>query len=675
MALAPDDMGAAERGTAIRLVAAHRSGDATAFAEIVRTHYPTLLACARRRLSNAEDAEDAVQEAFLRAYRRLGMFGSGGDWRLGAWLNTILSNVCADMLARRRPVATLDEWSVHAHADDRPDSAELVSDPVALRAVVEAIAALPASQRSAFVLRMVNDLPYEEVAGQLGITEDNARTRVRRARSALQRFLSTSDAVSGMLAGVPFLLFGSLRSGMRRLFTSANDPAHVAAGSQALSSGAASASSEAASIASGPLGTGMQVISQLASTPVAQAALAASATGTGRGSAVLGVVAGLAAAGSLSVPAVANTAAAAPTGASQAAPVLVSAASTTRPAPTAQATATTSTSAAPAAPTSTSPAASSVSSAPATPSWVAVAASAAVNGTVVTADGPPSKPASTPPSTTTGSGTGGSGSTTTTTSTTTTSTTTTTPAAPPSTSIGPAAPPSTPPSSADGGGSTLPIGTCAGVTGFTGVTAPSSVPPLTSDNLKAVMSTGSQSITSASAPAFDSTGSVSSPGGSAAPVQVKVGTCLAAGGSILAVDMTGTTGAEVQLVGSLVSAPVVISSSGTTGKEAVDYLFRGQVTQVAGPALPGGRLPWNLPSSFVAEVQVQPTDTASLEVVFLQTIATATSSTSTTATSGTAIGQDSGVSHGTAPVTPTSHAATPASSSTETSSTSQATTN
>jgi RNA polymerase sigma-70 factor, ECF subfamily len=666
MALAPDDMGAAERGTVIRLVAAHRSGDAGAFAEIVRTHYPTLLACARRRLSNTQDAEDAVQEAFLRAYRRLGMFGSGGDWRLGAWLNTILSNVCADTLARRRPTTTLDERSVHAHADDRPDAADLVSDPVALRAVVDAIAALPASQRSAFVLRMVNELPYEEVAGQLGITEDNARTRVRRARSALQRFLSTSDAVSGMLAGVPLLLFGSLRSGMRRLFAGANDPTHVTAGTQALSTGAAGASSEAVSIATGPLGTGMQMISQLATTPVAQAALAASTAGTGRGSAVMGVVAGLAAAGSLTVPAVANTGATAtPPGTTQAAPVLVSAAATTKPAPATHPNAATTSTSASSAPTSTSTTASGVSSAPATPSWVAVAASAAVNGTVVTASTTaPSKPATTsttsPPSTTaptsTSTGSGG-------------GTATTSPSA--------TSPPSTAPSSSDGGTSTLPIGTCAGVTGFQGVTAPTSVPALTSDNLKAVMSTGSQAITSASAPAFSSTGSVSAPGGSAAPVQVKVGTCLAAGGSILAVDMTGTTGAEVQLVGSLVSAPVVVSSTAKSGKEAVDYLFRGQVTQIAGPALPGGRLPWNLPQSFVAEVQVQPTDTASLEVVFLQTIATATpaaATTTTTATSGTTTDQNSGISHGTAPVTATSGSATSASPSTSTSSTSSTTT-
>lgn len=102
--------------------------------------------------------------------------------------------------------------------------------------------------------------------------------------------------------------------------------------------------------------------------------------------------------------------------------------------------------------------------------------------------------------------------------------------------------------------------------------------------------------------------------GSSAPIHIKVGTCLAEGGSILAVDMSGTTGDEVQLVGSLVAQPF------TAGTGADAYLFRGEATQLAGAAEPDGRLPWGLPQGFVAEVQVEQTaNTGSLTVVFLQT--------------------------------------------------------
>lgn len=624
MALAPDDMGGTERGNAMRLVTAHRSGDTSAFTEIVRTHYPTLLACARRRLANPQDAEDAVQEAFLRAYRRLGTFGNEGDWRLGAWLNTILSNVCTDILVRRRPSAPFEEWA-GGRPDDRPDAAELVSDHVVLQAVARAIATLPESQRSAFVLRMVDDRPYDEVAAALGITEDNARARVARARSALQRTLSRSEALTGMLAAAPLLVAGSLRSALRRIFSSnASDSAHATAATTL----ATNATTEMATVTSGPVGSSMQLIGQIASTPVAQAALAASASGGARGgSVVLGVVA-LAAAGGLSVPAVAAVAAPTPGTAIQAAPHLVSATSpVTTGAPAAPSTA----QAAPAA-TAASTMPSDVASAPPAPSWVALAASAAVNGrAAVTSDA--SSASSTPTS---------SAGTTTATGTATTSGSSASgspPASTSSASTSPATGATSPDSAAGTGGYSLPIGTCTGVAGFPGVTAPTSTPPLSSDTLVAVMSTGTQSFASANGgPAFQATGSMSPMSGSAAPVNVKVGTCLAAGGSILAVDMTGTTGAEVQLVGSLVSDPST-AATGSGARGAIDFLFRGQVTQIAGKVLTGGRLPWDLTSSFVAEVQEEPGDTASIQVVFLQTIGATTSASASSGSSSGASGE------------------------------------
>jgi subtilase-type serine protease len=161
---------------------------------------------------------------------------------------------------------------------------------------------------------------------------------------------------------------------------------------------------------------------------------------------------------------------------------------------------------------------------------------------------------------------------------------------------------------------TLPIGTCTGVTGFPGVTAPTSVPPLASSVLDAVLSTGALSLgTVSGSPAFGGTALVKATSGSTAPVNVKVGTCLAAGGSILAVDLTGSTGDEVQLVGSLVAQPV----SAATGSDT--YLFRGNVTQVGGTSVLGAGLPWGLPQGFVAEVQVQTTaKTGALTVVFVQ---------------------------------------------------------
>lgn len=663
MALAPQDTAGPERDTAIRLVVAHRSGDAAAFTEIVRSHYPTLLACARRRLTNPQDAEDAVQEAFLRAYRRLGTFGSEGDWRLGAWLNTILGNVCLDILSRRRPSAPYDE-SIDRRLEERPDAADLISDSVALDAIARAIATLPQSQRSAFLLRMVDDRPYDEVAATLGITEDNARARVARARSALQRALARSDALTGMLAAAPLLLVGSFRSGLRRIFSSnAGNSAHATAATAASSvstnvAGAANAAATAeAAVSGGGLGAGMQMLGQLASTPVAQVALATSTATGGRGSAVLGVVASLAAAGGLSVPAVAAVGAPTPAAASvaQTAPHQVTATApvtsrTTSPALSAPASPTPKTSAVTA---TTSPEPSHVATAPPEPSWVAVAASASVFGAAkVTSEAPTSaggSKGSTGASLSTGTASTSQGS--------------------PSSTSAPAPEAPTPATTTRAGGAALAIGTCTGISGFPGVTTPTSVPPLSSDALVAFMSTGAHAFSpTGGGPGFQTTGSMSQMGSSTTPVHVKVGTCLAAAGSILALDMTGTTGNEVQLVGSLVSQPAT-SATGSLPKGTADYLFRGHVTQLAGTSLPGGRLPWNLSSGFVAELQVQPGNVASVDVVFIKTVVGAEPTPSQTSSSTT-----STTARTTGPSTTTTAGGSPSATSTTAGSTTTSTT-
>ncbi|MGH3026825.1 MAG: RNA polymerase sigma factor, partial [Gaiellaceae bacterium] len=100
MVFAPRDEGDEDR-SACALVRAHRDGDPDAFAEIVRLHYRPLLSIARRQLGGTVDAEDALQETFLRAFLALDRFGGTGEWRLGAWLRTILLRVCADIPERR----------------------------------------------------------------------------------------------------------------------------------------------------------------------------------------------------------------------------------------------------------------------------------------------------------------------------------------------------------------------------------------------------------------------------------------------------------------------------------------------------------------------------------------------------------------------------------------------
>ena len=628
MALAPTDVASIDETTAIRLVTAHRRGDREAFAEIVRSHYPSLLATARHRLGNVEDAKDAVQETLLRALLALDRFGDTGDWRLGAWLNTILLHVCADIPARRKRTLPLTDWVIENHPDANEQP---TSDHVALAAVQRAIGELPESQRRAFELRLVDGRPYDEVAGALGITEVNARARVRRARAALRHALESTSAVKGVFAAIPLVLGAPFRSALRRVVACAGHPARVA-GSQALASSAATAGSSAASaIAGTPVETSLQMITSVSSTPLGQAVVASMASVPAKGSVVLGIVASLATAGGLSAPAALSGSTASPS----AAPVrIVRAATAPASAPAAIVTASSPSASSNASGTSATTGSTVASSAAAAkhsraaPDWVTLAASAvayrfrapsgssasssplaASSGSAVasssdssaTGTAVPSATASSP-ATTSPQGAG---------ATSAVSASTTTSPAPASTTTSP--PPAPAAASILGSAVSLPVGTCMGVTGFPGVTAPTSVPPLTSSVLDAILSTGSLKLANVEgSPAFGGTALVKATSGSTAPVRVKVGTCLAEGGSILAVDMTGTTGDAVQLVGSLVAQPFAM----TTGSDA--YLFRGNVVQVAGTARPGGALPWALPQGFVAEVQVQQlAKTGSLTVVFL----------------------------------------------------------
>ena len=196
MLVEPSDL--ARRGRDRALIEAHCAGDQTAFPVIVHDHYRTLLAQAHRRLGTRVEAEDAVQETFERAYR--GLCRVSGEYRIGAWLRRILANVCTDHAARREVQRALPERIGPRHTT-APDASEHASDPVVLRAVQAALDALPAAQRQTFWLYEMDGLSYPEVAEQLGISEDNARARVHRAKATLRRTLARArDAVAAIIA-------------------------------------------------------------------------------------------------------------------------------------------------------------------------------------------------------------------------------------------------------------------------------------------------------------------------------------------------------------------------------------------------------------------------------------------------------------------------------------------
>jgi RNA polymerase sigma-70 factor (ECF subfamily) len=188
------------------LVAAHRAGDGDAFDELVREHRVQLLAHANRKLRCDDAAQDAVQETLVRAYKALPRFN--GEYRLGPWLHRIMANVCVDEAhRRRRDGEKADKFAFQAtRLFDAPSAEEELGLDFDDTAVQAAMDELPDPHREAFVLRFVDELDYPQVAEHAGVSEQNARARVSRARSSLR------SALRGV-AALPVLLFGLLKRG------------------------------------------------------------------------------------------------------------------------------------------------------------------------------------------------------------------------------------------------------------------------------------------------------------------------------------------------------------------------------------------------------------------------------------------------------------------------------
>lgn len=174
------------------LVEQHRAGDDDAFRAIVLRHHRSLYANALRRLGDPVLAEDAVQEAFLRAFRNLERFE--GEYHLDAWLHRIVTNACHDLGRRQGRDTRLFDRACSAIDVESP-AADEAFEVLPATDVSQALDALPASYREVLLLRFVEELSYSDVAEKAGISEENARARVSRGRNMLKRMLTSTSAL------------------------------------------------------------------------------------------------------------------------------------------------------------------------------------------------------------------------------------------------------------------------------------------------------------------------------------------------------------------------------------------------------------------------------------------------------------------------------------------------
>jgi RNA polymerase sigma-70 factor (ECF subfamily) len=170
-------------GTLVRRVL---DGDVDAYAPLIRRYRARFARYALHMLGNREDAEEALQDAFVRAWRALG--SCRDPERFDAWLFRILANRCRTRGARRRSYESTfvrDDDAVRRAA--RQDQGE--EEPGWSLAMDRALAALDPDQREAFLLKYVDELSYEEMAQFTGIGISALKMRVKRAADRLRDLL------------------------------------------------------------------------------------------------------------------------------------------------------------------------------------------------------------------------------------------------------------------------------------------------------------------------------------------------------------------------------------------------------------------------------------------------------------------------------------------------------
>ena len=181
------------------LIAALQAGDDSAYQTLVETHIGRMLAVARRMLGNEEDANDAVQDAFLSAFKAIDRFE--GNAQLGTWLHRIAVN--ASLMKLRSRKRRRDEISIEAllpsfkdngHLAEMPSAWTVTSDELAerdetKRRVRELIESLPAPYRDVVLLRDIEELDTKQSSQILEVSESAVKTRLHRARQALKTLL------------------------------------------------------------------------------------------------------------------------------------------------------------------------------------------------------------------------------------------------------------------------------------------------------------------------------------------------------------------------------------------------------------------------------------------------------------------------------------------------------
>ena len=167
------------------LVAKAQQGDRQAFGELVRTHREGVISVVYRMCGDANLAEDAAQEAFIRAWKHIASYRPRSPFR--NWVYRIATNAALDVLRRERETVDVDELPLATSGAGPEASLEKAERGEHVR---QAVLALPEASRCVLVLREYEGLSYKEIAGTLGIPIGTVMSRLNYARNRLRESLA-----------------------------------------------------------------------------------------------------------------------------------------------------------------------------------------------------------------------------------------------------------------------------------------------------------------------------------------------------------------------------------------------------------------------------------------------------------------------------------------------------
>lgn len=183
-----------------------QAGDTDAFEPLVTAYEQTLYNLCYKMLGNREDAEDAVQEAFIKIFRALNDYR--GDSRFSTWIYRIAVNTCNDMLRRKNRVQVISLYEQQEDGEETelqiPEEGntpeELLERKLTRESVDLGLQALPEEQRTILLLREIQGLSYEEIAEIQHLDGGTVRSRIHRARKKLCRWLQENGNIPDLFS-------------------------------------------------------------------------------------------------------------------------------------------------------------------------------------------------------------------------------------------------------------------------------------------------------------------------------------------------------------------------------------------------------------------------------------------------------------------------------------------